>query len=217
MNIKLTIDNREPQELKHYFKDNSRVVFENLIVGDYLFKDDCGIPKLIIERKNITDLQSSLKDGRFKEQRTRLLETGVKIIYLIEGQICNEKYVQGALENLALYHNICILPTANIKQTISTIESLLKKTCQDYKPVDSKSCKPRRKQDVDKSNLELMLETITGVSPVIAKVIAKDYKSVYDFCNCLDKDKKILHGLKLSEKRKLGPKMAEKITTSFFN
>ena len=221
MDFKLKIDCREPPEIKQHFKNAVNTTFENLIVGDFLFQDSNGEPKLIIERKSIADLQSSLKDGRFREQRTRLLETGIKIIYIIEGQISDDKCVLGALENLALYHNICVLPTASIQQTITTLESLLKKVGQDYTPVESKTCKPRYKKNVNKSSLHLMLETINGISSTIARTVAKEYTSVYDFCTRVqhhdDDGGTPLHELKLSDKRKLGVKTADKIRTAFFS
>lgn len=216
----LKIDCREPPEIKQHFKDAANVTFENLIVGDFLFENGNGEPKLIVERKSIADLQSSIKDGRFREQRTRLLETGVKIIYIIEGKLVNDKCVQGALENLALYHNICVLPTASLQQTITTIESLFKKIGQEYNPVESKTCKPRSKKDVNKSSLHLMLETVSGISSTIAKAVAKEYTSVFDFCTRVGGDDddggRALSNLKLNEKRKLGVKTADKIISAFF-
>ena len=45
---------------------------------------------MIIERKNLNDLASSIRDGRYKEQSYRLSNTGLhnhNIVYLIEGNI----------------------------------------------------------------------------------------------------------------------------------
>ena len=129
MEIVLKIDSREPESIKQELECLGTCTA--LTVGDFLFKgkqDD--IPRLIIERKSISDLLCSIKDGRFREQRTRLMETNVKIIYIIEGNIISDKLIQGALENLALRHNICIIPTANEQQTIQVIKSLYNKIGQ---------------------------------------------------------------------------------------
>ena len=52
---------------------------------------DCIINNsLIIERKTLTDLAASIKDGRYREQSFRLqksLEEGYKVLYLIEGNL----------------------------------------------------------------------------------------------------------------------------------
>lgn len=65
------------------------IVTENLPLGDFIISDEKE-DKLIIERKTIADLLSSIKDGRYVEQSYRL--NGLKnhnhnIIYLIEGDV----------------------------------------------------------------------------------------------------------------------------------
>jgi ERCC4-type nuclease len=62
---------------------------ENLPIGDIIISDEKE-DKLIIERKTINDLLSSIKDGRYEEQSYRL--NGLphhnhNIIYLIEGDV----------------------------------------------------------------------------------------------------------------------------------
>ena len=47
-------------------------------------KNEIVLP-FIIERKRMDDLASSIKDGRFREQKFRLKQTGFKnLIYLVE-------------------------------------------------------------------------------------------------------------------------------------
>jgi ERCC4-type nuclease len=64
---------------------------ETLPIGDIIICDG-ETEKLIIERKSVADLQSSIKDGRYEEQSYRL--NGLNhhnhnIIYLIEGNLNN--------------------------------------------------------------------------------------------------------------------------------
>jgi len=47
------------------------VVSENLPIGDFIISDNKE-DKLIIERKSVTDLLASIKDGRYEEQSYRL-------------------------------------------------------------------------------------------------------------------------------------------------
>ena len=66
-----------------------KIVTENLPLGDFIIADEKE-DKLIIERKTITDLLASIKDGRYDEQSYRL--NGLNhhnhnIIYLIEGDV----------------------------------------------------------------------------------------------------------------------------------
>ena len=84
--ISLIIDHRE-QLLKQYFQQLPEVSFENLDLGDIQFKYQDQII-FIIERKTLQDLADSIKSGRYREQRVRLLQTispSSRILYLIEG------------------------------------------------------------------------------------------------------------------------------------
>ena len=91
-NFQFIIDNRERKVIDCISKKNIEYKLTNLNIGDYIFaynpKEDN--PKVIIERKTVDDLASSIKDGRYKEQKVRLLNeqnNGHQIIYIIEGNI----------------------------------------------------------------------------------------------------------------------------------
>lgn len=210
----LLIDIREPNEVKEKLKDVN-IVCKQLNVGDYLYEDEDGNVKLVIERKTIADLQSSLKDGRFREQRNRLLELNCKIVYIIEGTLLLDKCISGALENLALYHNICIIPTKNLEQTIQVLQSLYKKVDEKYIPSQSSLFKGRKRGEHNQTSLEAMLETIQGISPVISKAITKQYQTPYTLIKEFEKNPNLLYGFEITSKRKLGPKIAQKIYDSF--
>lgn len=74
---------------------------EVLPIGDVIICDDQE-EKLIIERKTISDLLSSIKDGRYEEQSYRL--NGLNnhnhnIIYLIEGDVNKNNYFKPRNDN----------------------------------------------------------------------------------------------------------------------
>ena len=144
--MKLVIDSREKDLLKqinqqvlftHQFK-KIEVVSENLPIGDILIKDDSNNDLVIIERKTIPDLLSSIKDGRYEEQSYRL--NGIKhpnhnIMYLIEGDTNNKKYFQkvdkmmfySALLSLNYYKGFSVIKTQNLTETaIFICNSLIK-------------------------------------------------------------------------------------------
>ena len=144
--MKLVIDCREKDLLKqinqqvlftHQFK-KIEVVSENLPIGDILIKDDSNNDLVIIERKTIPDLLSSIKDGRYEEQSYRL--NGIKhpnhnIMYLIEGDTNNKKYFQkvdkmmfySALLSLNYYKGFSVMKTQNLTETaIFICNSLIK-------------------------------------------------------------------------------------------
>jgi ERCC4-type nuclease len=144
--MKLVIDCREKELLKQI---NQQVLFtppfkkievtsENLPIGDILIKDDSDNDLLIIERKTIPDLLSSIKDGRYEEQSYRL--NGMEhhnhnIMYLIEGDTNNKKYFQkvdkmmfySALLSLNYYKGFSVIKTQNLTEAaIFICNSLIK-------------------------------------------------------------------------------------------
>lgn len=80
---------------------------ETLPIGDIIISDEKE-DKLIIERKSVTDLLSSIKDGRYEEQSYRL--NGLNhhnhnIVYLVEGDVnrVNRFKTDNKIEKLTLY------------------------------------------------------------------------------------------------------------------
>lgn len=59
-----------------------------LDVGDIMIQDAEGHPLLIAERKSHADFAASNQDGRYREQRARLMAvrgSGVAVLYILEG------------------------------------------------------------------------------------------------------------------------------------
>ena len=111
----IKIDVREPDLLQHINHLTSTIpIFKNLIIksealpiGDIIIADGSN-EKLIIERKSVSDLLASIKDGRYEEQSYRLngLEQhNHNIIYLIEGDVSKVNRFKGdnRTETLTLY------------------------------------------------------------------------------------------------------------------
>jgi ERCC4-type nuclease len=120
----------------------------NLDIGDFLICnnisfDELSIEKiyenliLLIERKTYSDLSSSIIDGRFREQKSRIentIKTYDKIMYIIEGtRKEKEKHgvkmniLEGAILNLIFKHKFKLLNTNNIDDTFDTIFLIYKK------------------------------------------------------------------------------------------
>ena len=89
---------------------NVDVVSETLPIGDIIISNaDTGEDLIIIERKTLTDLASSIKDGRYVEQSFRL--NGIphpnhNIIYLIEGDLTRISIFKSKLNKQMLYSAI---------------------------------------------------------------------------------------------------------------
>jgi ERCC4-type nuclease len=93
----IKIDNREHELIrlcKHFIETGPmykglEIVIDTLPLGDVILCEN-NTEKLIIERKSLGDLASSIKDGRYEEQSYRL--NGLphhnhNIMYLIEGDL----------------------------------------------------------------------------------------------------------------------------------
>lgn len=115
----IKIDNREQNLIQQInllietlpaYKD-IKVIVETLPLGDIIIHNPLKLEDLlIIERKSINDLLSSIKDGRYEEQSFRLngLEhPNHNIIYLIEGDINKfNRFKDNKTEKLTLYSAI---------------------------------------------------------------------------------------------------------------
>ena len=84
-----------------------KVKTETLPIGDIIINDETE-DRIIIERKSITDLLASIKDGRYEEQSYRL--NGIphhnhNIVYLIEGDVKKFNYFKKVVpvERLTFY------------------------------------------------------------------------------------------------------------------
>lgn len=78
---------------------------ENLPLGDIIINDGTT-DRLIVERKTLTDLAASIKDGRYEEQSYRL--NGIphhnhNIIYLIEGDLAKFNTFKERVDKQTLY------------------------------------------------------------------------------------------------------------------
>ena len=96
---------------------------------------------IIIERKTIFDLEASMKDGRYREQRTRLQafaeEHKAHIAYIIEGNLDNAKsFTKTVLWKwflrLPFVHHIPILQTRNKEETANLLQVLASMWLSDY-------------------------------------------------------------------------------------
>ena len=141
--VKVYIDYRE-KYIKEYFEKNreydSIVSVKNLEIGDVviLVNDE---PAILIERKTIKDLASSIQDGRLREQKYRI--TGSKyphknVIFLIEGDLDEKIYgridkrtLQGSIINTMLRDDYKVYRTKDPKDTVFFLSRLIAKIMND--------------------------------------------------------------------------------------
>ena len=101
--------------------------------------------EIILERKCVSDMIASIKDGRYKEQKIRLLSemvsssNKVKIAYLLEGSIDelrappDKTILIGSVISSTFRDNIPILRTSSLQDTLDFIQRLHERLTKDYK------------------------------------------------------------------------------------
>lgn len=214
-NLLITIDARETniyndivsRDLDNY-KDKIQIISENLMLGDIHIT--YKTLNYIFERKTLQDLQSSIVDGRYKEQKARLLSnTSQKYItYIIEGDNIlssnmyskNKSMIQGAYLHTMFRDNIRIIYTKNIEETATLILLLSTKIIdkpdkflhEEYTAdkcyTDFVKLKKKKIDNIDaKSCFIMQLSQIPMISNVIAKNIHLTYTSMGTLVKSLDK------------------------------
>jgi len=145
MNIELVIDIRERYLIKEFNKISLDFNVEKLDLGDILFrKVEEKEPVLIIERKTVEDLKASICDGRNREQKMRLLGSGMEceqIMYIIEGDLNQSldnkvsgvpiSTLIGSLINTQLRDNIKVYKTHSLFETREFLRKLYLKLNSD--------------------------------------------------------------------------------------
>ena len=138
--VKLIIDYRE-RDLITLLKVSLGEQYEtaNLDAGDiHLIMD--GVIRVVIERKTVSDLSASIKDGRYREQKCRLKcmqDDGARIVYLIEGSLKTlgsgsgsgkaYKATETSLTSMAIRDGFAILYSTNTKNTADILYKMVEK------------------------------------------------------------------------------------------
>jgi crossover junction endonuclease MUS81 len=254
----LKIDNREKDLIQYYEQKGINIKKENLNVGDIQIINDESKNEVnevneineineinevnedilvLIERKTYDDLSTSIKDGRYKEQKNRILNAinkNVRKIYILEGNKKDFKLPKSVLEgtiiNTMIRDNIHIFISKNIEDTFNFINNIHKnidkyKTniLNDSQVIDTNNVLIH---SIKKSNMNSetcfmnMLSGIPGISKKTALVFVEKYKNInnmfYYFNVDLQNNSELiiaeLENMKVSSnQRKLGNKSASKI------
>ena len=136
-----------------------------LNLGDILIKTDDDKDVLLIERKSLSDLISSIKDGRYEEQSYRLLHSSGypshSIIYIIEGMfsqlrsLIEKKTVLSAITSLNYFKGFSVFRTCSLQETAENIVWMAEKIDRDF----SKGKTPYYLNRIIENNSENMVES----------------------------------------------------------
>jgi ERCC4-type nuclease len=128
--MKIIVDERESALYGLLTKDTAKQTIEKRVIplGDILFtNDDESITYQIIERKSVSDLLASVKDGRYAEQSYRLgncFPNRHNIVYLIEGPVRDhdKKLVFACMASLNYFKGFSVTRTVSLAETAQYIE-----------------------------------------------------------------------------------------------
>jgi ERCC4-type nuclease len=229
------IDTRECKLRELLEKNGTTFVTKALELGDILIEH----PKrqILVERKTIADFHASITDGRYKNQKLRLLEWRNKmdeqtdgqtdarknIIYLFEEKTGDNKdrAYWGALVNMILRDNIGVIQCDGMVRTAQVIADIKKKLDEDkFDELEgggrniSLEGYAKGKYNTPKHCYLGQLSLIPGLSPAIAGKIADKYPNMRALLDQMDL--KELANIRITEKRRLGDKLAEKIHSYIF-
>ena len=211
MNVQIIVDSRETKLFSllnerdlDIYKDNISIQKEQLELGDIhiIFNEIT----YIFERKTVNDLLSSIKDGRYKEQKNRLLANSFNNNYIIEGDTItsnknfkNQKTLTSIYLNSIYRDKINVFFTTNIDDTATFLLLLVSKIIekpenylnennkipQDY--IDVCKITSQKNKNIDKDTCYLLqLSQIPNISKEIAKKIKEIYPTISSLIKALE-------------------------------
>ena len=202
--MKIVIDNREKRIIEYFEQKQNEFAIQALDIGDIqCVCEETNTPLLIIERKSLKDLAASIKDGRYKEQKLRLMSSSTPFIYLIEGtftdtrkhariQNMSVKTLMSALTNMIIRDKIRILRTTSLHHTLCWLDLIFEKArtkpelfTQGEKEITEDHIvrsiiRPKKKQNMNAKMCAIaQLAQIPGVSHTTAQGIVDLYGSLH--------------------------------------
>lgn len=206
--VNLIIDNRE--NIKELILEKiPSATFENLPIGDYLFTID-DKPILVIERKTISDYASSIKDGRNREQKKRLLEHYPRnnILYLIEGDLTknntsfgfnnvSKETITSSIINTILRDDMHVFHTSSIMETIEFLYmtyvkfdksgmAFLNQTSTHSQDLINSNKKSKKDYINPSVGFQMMLNCIPNVSNKISSRLLERFGNLKTMFECLN-------------------------------
>ena len=195
---------------------------------------------LILERKNLTDLASSIRDGRYAEQSFRLNGNSLhnhNIIYLIEGSISQYtcKYTKvkpdtlySTMFSLNYFKGFSVFRTFDISETAEFILRLTNKLDREdmkYGYYHDKHIPKQiqysetvhivKKENVTPKNIGvIILKQIPNISNKTATIVLNKYVTIPKLIKALEKDKSCLNTLTYETKNGSTRKLSKTATSN---
>lgn len=152
MSVVIKVDTREPMlagilaSRCEGTEGNIRMVIEQLDVGDVQIVSNSVI--IMIERKTCHDMAASVKDGRYREQKARLMASGAAkqhILYVMEGVPSMTRLLEaeepifgvkpcvlsGMMVNTMLRDGLHVVPVASTEDTAAWVWAIAQRCLAD--------------------------------------------------------------------------------------
>lgn len=224
---KLEIDSREVAIINK-LKNDTNFVEENVIIkslplGDFIIGD------IIIERKSLNDLISSILDGRYKEQSNRLIQClgEYKVYYFIEGDMdtslflfnnssnsISKSTIISCIYSLTYEKGMNVLLTKDIDDTIFYIKQFHKKNNITRKSNSSNISKSKSTSINTENISKIMLSQIPYVSDMTCEIIFSKFKNIKELIYAIGEDNEILNNLTIDKdgkQKKINKKAVQNI------
>ena len=226
---------------------NISITLENLQLGDIIICDDKGVENIIIERKTLQDLASSIRDGRYKEQSFRLNDCNIhnhNIVYLVEGNIQGykpysnkggntavDKYaLMSSMVSITYFKGFSLYKSNSVDESaewiIQTAYKLGKEGGKSFYSLEQKEdstnyssvVKRTKKNNITPVNIgEIMLGQIPNVSSVVAIAVMERFKTIKELIHALSKDKTALNGVATVNKNGQSRKISKTSIENIYN
>ena len=185
---------------------NHEIRSDRLPLGDIILYDPTQEKDIVIfERKTLADLAASIRDGRYKEQSFRLIETAAStgfnthhIVYIIEGDLSRyderqtqitKTALQSAMVSLMYYKGFSVIRTMNVGETADFILHFADKVTKEgalsvadaattatATAYSEVSSKKEKRDFITRENIgEIMLAQVPGISAKMAAAILAKY------------------------------------------
>jgi ERCC4-type nuclease len=209
------IDNREHKlknllqdSIKHNNVSDTEVMLLNLECGDFIVQYD-ETPIIVIERKTLADLASSIRDHRYRLQKSKMIETygRDKVMYIIEGVFDFTKdkpfYIEGmdktsiisSIINTMIRDGIKVVNTNSIMDTCNFLVEITSRVSKDpLKYMNGGSLDASNSNEVpvskgkvfSKEDLFLhQMSQVPGISSKTAKAFVSHFSNMCTFYSTL--------------------------------
>ena len=176
--MKLILDERETSLYERCLQTpNPAIILEKVVLpmGDAIIKTNDDKEMIIVERKSLQDLLSSIKDGRYKEQSYRLQNCcgGMphNVMYIIEGAfsqlrnpVLEKRIIYSAMTTLSAFKGFSVIRTSSVQETAEWLMAYVDKMGRELEKGE-KLCFYKKESDVLTENPENVVITSSLVDP----------------------------------------------------